>query len=149
MLRLNVEQHQREHSDTPINLKKCILSLIQADIFVATPNPQWMEHLDKDAAHSMKFRSKLMQKAISELLLEIHITSVANSISSVHHAKRISKHWLRRALDNKEHHLIRNYSLIREHVDEVEEEEGQDNVTKLVETNDYDDSERLIGVGRT
>ena len=49
----------------------------------------------------MEFRSKLMQKAVSELLLESHVTSVARSINSVTHARRISAFWLQKAVDHE------------------------------------------------
>lgn len=62
--------------------------------------PDWMASTDKSAQNAMIFRSKLMQKAVSELLLESHVTSVARSIKSQSHARRISAFWLQKAVDH-------------------------------------------------
>jgi len=69
LLKLNVEQHQKEHEDTPINLSKVIANLIQADIFVATENPAWMVHLDKNCSHSLKVSDR------SELACDRKVTN--------------------------------------------------------------------------
>ena len=45
----------------------------------------------------LKFRSKLMQMAISELLLDSHVMSVSKSIGSENQARKISGFWLKKA----------------------------------------------------
>jgi hypothetical protein len=101
MLQTHVAQHQRDHEDTFINLKKCVNQLLKADIFTIVRMPSWMASADPTAENAMIFRSKLMQKAVSELLLESHVTSVARSIKSASHARRISAFWLQKAVDHE------------------------------------------------
>ena len=105
MLMGHVAQHQKDHSDTPIHLKKCIGNLIKTDIFSAVNQPAWMESMSKTGgsqhSQALEYRSKLMQKAVSELLLESHMTSVARSVNSITHARRISAFWLQRAVDHE------------------------------------------------
>lgn len=105
MLTGHVAQHQKDHSDTPIHLKKCIGNLIKTDIFSVVPQPAWMVNMSTtDASNqtqALEYRSKLMQKAVSELLLESHVTSVARSVNSIGHARRISAFWLQRAVDHE------------------------------------------------
>ena len=38
----HVEQHQKDHEDTPINLKRCVGELVSNDIFVLIDCPDWM-----------------------------------------------------------------------------------------------------------
>ncbi|GMI14167.1 hypothetical protein TrVE_jg2716 [Triparma verrucosa] len=101
MLANHVEQHQKDHEDHPINLKRCIGRLLASEVFIQCPLPPWMAKTDKTALSALRFRSKLMQKAVSELLLESHMTSVARSVSSVQQARRISAFWLQRAVDHE------------------------------------------------
>ena len=102
MLETHVQQHLRDHADTFINLKKCIDKLLKSDIFCPIHMPDWMVN-DRDFINdsAMIFRSKLMQKAVSELLLESHMSSVARSVKSAAHAQRISAFWLQKALDHE------------------------------------------------
>ena len=101
MLQTHVLQHQRDHEDTFINLKKCANQLLKSDIFAIVRMPDWMKSADSSAESALIFRSKLMQKAVSELLLESHVTSVARSIKSASHARRISAFWLQKAVDHE------------------------------------------------
>ena len=101
MLEGHVEQHGKDHEDTHISLSACISTLVLSEVFTTCPVPGWMARADSKANEALKFRSKLMQKAVTELLLESHMTSVARSVTSVSQARRISAFWLQRAVEHE------------------------------------------------